>query len=64
MENSFNRRKFLQTSVLASAGIAVPIATTKAATMAKKTPLKSKINIDVMGSGFRGQGHIDLVLNP
>lgn len=63
MENSFNRRKFLQTSVLASAGLAVPIATTKAANSTPKTPFKSKINIGIMGSGFRGQGHIDLALS-
>lgn len=63
MENSFNRRKFLQTSALASAGIAVPITTSKASAALTKTPAKSKINIGIMGSGFRGQGHIGLALN-
>ena len=65
MENSFNRRKFLQTSALASAGLAVPLSATTAQTRTKqsKTPLKSTINIGVIGCGMRGQGHIDLALD-
>jgi predicted dehydrogenase len=63
MNKSFNRRKFLQTTALASAGLAVPTTAVKAATLTPKTPLKSKINIGIIGSGFRGQGHIELALN-
>ena len=63
MENSYNRRKFLHATALAGAGLVVPVVTTKAATAMTQTPLKSTLNIGIIGSGFRGQGHIDLALD-
>lgn len=62
MSHTLNRRNFLQTSTLAGAGLAI---STKgnAAEMPSKTPLKSKINIGVIGAGLRGQSHISLALN-
>lgn len=59
MDNNFNRRSFLQTSLLAGAGVAIPSAASATSTI-KKTTSKSKINIGVIGSGLRGQSHIAL----
>lgn len=59
---SVNRRKFLQASALASAGLAVPASATAASPIIQKESIKSKINIGIIGSGFRGQSHIDLLL--
>ena len=61
---SVNRRKFLQSSALAGAGLAIPTAASATATSANilSEKPKSKINVGVIGSGFRGQGHIDLLL--
>ena len=63
MENNINRRKFIQASALAGAGLAIPTTETKAQNAPTPTKLKSKIKIGVIGSGFRGQSHIDLALN-
>ncbi len=61
MENQFNRRKFLQTSALAGASAALP--NIASATSPKsKTPFRSTINIGVIGTGLRGQNHINLIL--
>lgn len=63
MEKSFNRRKFIQTTALAGASLAIP--TTELS--AQKTPApegpKSKLNVAFMGVGFRGQSHIGLILD-
>ena len=62
---SYNRRKFLQTTALAGAAAAVPLSSTQAQespAIAKEKP-KSKLNVGIIGSGFRGQSHIDLLLN-
>ena len=61
---SVNRRKFLQSSALAGAGLAIPTAATAnaAAPNVLSEKPKSKINVGIIGSGFRGQGHIDLLL--
>jgi hypothetical protein len=58
-----NRRKFLQSSALAGAGVAIT-GTAKAtqSDQIKANISKSKINIGVIGSGYRGQSHIDLLL--
>ena len=64
MENSINRRKFIQTSAIAGVGLGIS-GTSKAATspnILSQKP-KSKIRIGVIGSGFRGQSHINLALN-
>ena len=61
---SINRRKFIQSSALAGAGIALTGTSVNAATQkTQRTNSKSKVNIGVIGSGFRGQSHIDLLLN-
>ncbi|MDF1696239.1 MAG: Gfo/Idh/MocA family oxidoreductase [Saprospiraceae bacterium] len=59
-----NRRKFIQSSALAGAGIALSTTNVKGETITSETKSpKSKVNIGVIGSGFRGQSHIDLLLN-
>lgn len=62
MENNLNRRAFLQSSVLAGAGLAVPTSTVEAFNIAR-TKSKSTIRLAVLGSGMRGQSHIELALN-
>lgn len=62
MENNLNRRAFLQSSMLAGAGLAVPTSTVEAFNIAR-TKSKSTIRLAVLGSGMRGQSHIDLALN-
>ncbi len=67
MNQSYNRRKFLQTSALAGAGLAIPATSAKAASETNvqilKDPPKSKINLGFIGVGLRGQSHISLALN-
>ena len=59
-----NRRKFIQSSALASAGIALSNPQLNASTSESiSNAPKSKVNIGIIGSGFRGQSHIDLLLN-
>lgn len=62
MEKNLDRRSFLQSSMLAGAGLAVPASATKTFHIADDKP-KSKIRLAVLGSGMRGQSHIDLALN-
>ena len=60
-----NRRNFLKSSALAGAALTVPAAAHAAAPDAPavlKNAPKSKINVGIIGSGFRGQSHIDLLL--
>jgi hypothetical protein len=63
MEKSFNRRKFIQTTALAGASLAIPATEINA----QKAPIpegpKSKLNVAFMGVGLRGQGHVGLVLD-
>lgn len=58
--SNLNRRTFLQTSALA-AGVAVTTTDTSF-TILQGVP-KSKINIGVIGTGLRGQSHIELLLD-
>ena len=59
-----NRRKFIQTTALAGAGVAFSNSTLNATQMESKSiSPKTKANIGIIGSGFRGQSHIDLLLN-
>jgi len=59
-----NRRKFIQSSALAGAGIALTNTKINASTGDSNSNVpKSKVNIGIIGSGFRGQSHIDLLLN-
>lgn len=59
-----NRRKFIQSSALASAGIALSGSSVQAQAQEQRKPSKkSKVNIGVIGSGFRGQSHIGLMLD-
>lgn len=53
------RRKFVQQSSIVGTGIM----TASLPRFLKKNPLKSKISVAVIGTGFRGQGHIGLLLN-
>ena len=62
MEKNLNRRAFLQSSMLAGAGLAVPATATAGFTIAPSKP-KSTLRLAVLGSGMRGQSHIDLALN-
>ncbi|MEL6943800.1 MAG: Gfo/Idh/MocA family oxidoreductase [Bacteroidota bacterium] len=62
MSHTLNRRDFLQTSTLAGAGLAVS-SKSEGEHSNLKTPFKSKINIGIIGSGLRGQSHINLALN-
>jgi len=58
-----NRREFIQSSAIAGAGMAIstpPLA--EKATKHPQTSTKSKVNLGIIGSGFRGQSHIDLLL--
>lgn len=59
--SKFNRRKFLQTTAVAGASVVTP---TLASATPSPTPdaLKTKINIGILGSGLRGQNHIELLL--
>ncbi|MEM9549504.1 MAG: Gfo/Idh/MocA family oxidoreductase [Bacteroidota bacterium] len=58
-----NRRKFIQSSALAGAGIALSGSAVKASPSRKSSDqVKSKVNIGIIGSGFRGQSHIELLL--
>lgn len=63
MEKSFDRRKFLQTTALAGASLAIPATELKAEPMEKPVGPKSKLNVAFLGVGLRGQSHIALVLN-
>jgi len=59
-----NRRSFLHTSAMAGAGVAISGKTLANATTKTQANIsKSKINIGIIGSGFRGQSHISLLLN-
>jgi len=61
---SINRRKFIQSSALASAGVVLSNTGIEASSLEKKShSSKTKVNIGIIGSGFRGQSHIDLLLN-
>jgi predicted dehydrogenase len=63
MEKSFNRRKFLQTTALAGASLAIPAAELNAQQQEKPVGPKSKLNVAFLGVGLRGQGHVHLVLD-
>lgn len=59
-----NRRKFLQSSALASAGVV--LTNSKLSASQEENGSKSNVskpNIGIIGSGFRGQSHISLLLN-
>lgn len=58
-----NRREFLQSSVLAGSGLALSSNTFTSNSQQKANISKSKINIGIIGSGYRGQSHISLLLN-
>lgn len=63
MKKSLNRRKFLQTTALAGAGLVIPSTDISAAAQPTPDSMKSKINIACLGVGLRGQGHIGLLLD-
>ena len=64
MSDKINRRDFLQKSAAVGAGLAIiPGSTLSAPAITKGGRPKSKINVGVIGSGMRGQSHIELLLN-
>lgn len=63
MEKSFNRRKFIQTTALAGASLAIPATEISAQPKPQPTGPKDKLNVAVLGSGLRGQSHIELLLD-
>lgn len=63
-KTSLNRREFLQNSMMAGAGLAIPSSQLQANTTSILTASdKSTIQIGFIGVGLRGQGHVSLVLN-
>ncbi len=64
MDKKLDRRTFLQNSMLAGAGMAIP-GTTQAHSTPNTpgNPRKSKIRIGVIGVGLRGQSHVALALD-
>jgi len=63
MAKNLNRRRFIQNSVLAGAALTVPVSLTSKESKTALLSNKEKIKIGVIGSGLRGQSHIDLALN-
>ncbi|MEO1518580.1 MAG: Gfo/Idh/MocA family oxidoreductase [Bacteroidota bacterium] len=61
-KKSFNRRQFLQTSALASASLGMGSQLQAQSKVPSPTPFRSQLNIGIIGSGLRGQSHIDLLL--
>ena len=59
MKNS--RRRFLQKTSLATAGLGLS-SNLFSKPYRKPKPIKGKLNIGIIGSGLRGQSHIDLIL--
>lgn len=63
-KTSLNRREFLQNSMMAGAGLAIPSSQLQANTTSILTASdKSTIQIGFIGVGLRGQGHVSLALN-
>ena len=62
MEKNLNRREFLQSSMLAGAGMALPTTAAASYNITSAQP-KSTLRIAVLGSGLRGQSHINLALD-
>ena len=61
MSDKLNRRDFLQKSTLASAGLAgLPLTAPGFAPLPKKE--RDLLRVGIIGSGLRGQSHIDLLL--
>lgn len=63
MEKQLNRRTFLQSSVMAGAGLAVPGNLAAKETVSQNYQEKEVLRIGIIGSGLRGQSHISLALN-
>lgn len=63
MEKQFNRRTFLQSSVMAGAGLAVPGKLAAEEYVSQSNHEKEVLRIGIIGSGLRGQSHIGLALN-
>lgn len=61
MKNEINRRAFLQTTSMAGAGVILPTSAAKAFAIHQQKD-KSKLNLGFIGTGLRGQGHIELAL--
>ncbi|MFM7153004.1 MAG: Gfo/Idh/MocA family protein [Bacteroidota bacterium] len=66
MSNKLNRRTFLQNSVLAGAALVVPAATIDKQTAGTPFILngkpKDKLRLGFIGTGLRGQSHVELAL--
>lgn len=55
------RRHFLEKTTLAAAGLGLST-TISAKSVRPRKSINAKLNIGIIGSGFRGQSHIDLIL--
>lgn len=63
MSNRFNRRKFLQTTALATAAFATPAVGQSATEVVTPTfKNKDKLRLGFIGVGMRGQSHVELAL--
>lgn len=63
MKTNVNRRKFLQNSVMAAAGLTASTHLEASAPAIVSAPLKDKIRLGIIGTGMRGQNHLELALN-
>lgn len=62
MPNRFNRRRFLQTTALATAALATPSVVQSAAATSPSFKAKDKLRLGFIGVGMRGQSHVELAL--
>jgi len=63
MPNRFDRRKFLQTTALATAAFATPAVVQSAAASAPRSlNARDKLRLGFIGVGMRGQSHVELAL--
>lgn len=59
-----NRRKFIQSTAMAGAAVVAPVSVSNASGAKSISPsTKDKVNIGIIGSGYRGQSHIALLLD-
>lgn len=65
MGKKVNRRQFIQNSTMAGIGVLATsgMPAEKSKDKKKTTLFKSKINIGIIGTGLRGQNHLDLLLD-
>ena len=62
MSDKINRRDFLQKSAMAGAGFAAAPTTAAFSAAASLKKAGDPLRVGIIGSGLRGQSHIDLLL--